>query len=46
MQCVMQGFSLVVIHVVVVVIVTVFDVAVVAVVLLAVFKLVYGCIIE
>lgn len=42
MQCVMQRFSLVVIHVVVVVILTLFDVVVVAVVLLAVFKLVYG----
>ena len=45
MQCVMQRFSLVVIHVVVVVVVvilTLFDVVVVAVVLLAVFKLVYG----
>ena len=46
MQCVMQRFSLVVIHVVVVVVVVVIltlsDVVVVAVVLLAVFKLVYG----
>ena len=44
MQCVMQRFSLVVVHVVVVVVVvlTLFDVVVVAVVLLAVFKLVYG----
>ena len=41
MQCVMQRFSLVVIHVVVVIL-TLFDVVVVAVVLLAVFKLVYG----
>jgi len=46
MQCVMQRFSLVVIHVVVVVILTLFDVVVVTVVLLAVFKLMYGCIIE
>ena len=44
MQCVMQRFSLVVIHVVVVVVVvlTLSDVVVVAVVQLAVFKLVYG----
>ena len=42
MQCVMQRFSLVVIHVVVVVVLTLSDVVVVAVVQLAVFKLVYG----